>query len=43
MSATTRSERNFGLDVLRAEEAQVDAAFEAFFPELIHASARMRL
>ena len=31
------------LDVLRAEEAQVDAAFEAFFPELIHASARMRL
>ena len=31
------------LDVLRAEEAQADAAFEAFFPELIHASARMRL
>ena len=31
------------LDVLRAEEAQVDAAFEAFFPDLVHAAARMRL
>jgi acyl carrier protein phosphodiesterase len=30
------------LDVLRAQEAQVDAAFEAFFPDLIGSAARMR-
>ena len=30
------------LDVLRANEAAVDAAFEVFFPELIAAATRMR-
>ena len=30
------------LDVLRANEAAVDAAFEAFFPDLVRAAARMR-
>ena len=30
------------LDVLRANEAAVDAAFEMFFPDLIAAAARMR-
>jgi acyl carrier protein phosphodiesterase len=31
------------LDVLRIKEADVDSAFEAFFPDLVHAAARMRL
>ena len=31
------------LDVLREHEAQVDAAFDAFFPDLIDAAARMRI
>lgn len=31
------------LDVLRANEAAVDAAFEAFFPELIDAAERLRI
>lgn len=31
------------LDVLRDREVEVDAAFEAFFPELIEASEAMRL
>ncbi|RYF71053.1 MAG: DUF479 domain-containing protein [Comamonadaceae bacterium] len=31
------------LDVLRVKEAQVDAGFEAFFPDLVDAAARMRL
>ena len=30
------------LDVLRAHEAVVEAAFDAFFPDLIEAAARMR-
>lgn len=30
------------LEVLRAHEAAVDAAFEAFFPDLIEAAGRMR-
>ena len=31
------------LDVLRVRETDVDIAFEAFFPDLVHAAARMRL
>lgn len=31
------------LGVLRARETDIDIAFEAFFPELVHAAARMRL
>src|SRR6478672_9110346 len=31
------------LDVLRARETDIDIAFEAFFPDLVHAAARMRL
>ena len=31
------------LDVLREHEAHVDAAFEAFFPDLIDTAARMRI
>ncbi len=31
------------LDVLHANEAAVDAAFDAFFPDLIDAAARMRV
>lgn len=31
------------LDVLRVKEADIDIAFEAFFPDLVHAAARMRL
>ena len=31
------------LDVLRANEARVDAAFEAFFPDLIAAAERLRI
>lgn len=31
------------LDVLRAHEAQVDAVFDAFFPELIEAARRFRI
>lgn len=31
------------LDVLRANEAAVDAAFEAFFPDLVGAAERMRI
>ena len=30
------------LDVLRANEARVDAAFDAFFPDLIEAAQRLR-
>ena len=30
------------LDVLRVEETAIDAAFGAFFPDLVHAAARMR-
>ena len=30
------------LDVLRVEEARIDAAFEAFFPDLVDAAAAMR-
>ncbi|HSD16364.1 MAG TPA: ACP phosphodiesterase [Thermomonas sp.] len=30
------------LDVLRLEEAEIDNAFEAFFPDLIESAARMR-
>ncbi len=30
------------LDVLRANEAAVDAAFEAFFPDLLAAATRLR-
>lgn len=30
------------LDVLRIHEVQIDAAFEAFFPDLIESAARMR-
>jgi len=31
------------LDVLRAEEAAIDAAFDAFFPDLLVASERLRV
>ena len=31
------------LDVLRVKEVEIDAAFEAFFPDLVHAAAQMRL
>jgi acyl carrier protein phosphodiesterase len=31
------------LDVLRVKEAEIGIAFEAFFPDLVHAAARMRL
>ncbi len=31
------------LDVLRVRETDIDIAFEAFFPDLVHAAARMRL
>jgi acyl carrier protein phosphodiesterase len=30
------------LDVLRVEETAIDAAFAGFFPDLVHAAARMR-
>ena len=31
------------LDVLRGKEVESDAAFEAFFSDLVHAAAQMRL